>query len=438
MINKFPFSEHIQRGTLSLFKNNEVFHVEIAPLIKPEYFEFPIHQKLFSILKNFREEYGNLANNSIIIEEVRKIKNENELMSDYEDELVHIDKVDVSSENNPDYYLNLIESFARKQAMVEAIKSSMLHLKEGNVDAIETEVKAALTVSRNVDVGMDYYNSVVSRWKDSGKSSEVKFGTIFPSLDLELEGGTEPGEMAMFVAPPGVGKSIALCNQGRKALTENKKVLHITGEMSEKRVGMRYDSIMSLIPMAKIAGPGKLKLKERLNVFKEKFPNSDLRIKEFPTGMFRISNIRALLNQLKNYDDFVPDVIIVDYLELMRPSIETNAEYQAQQIIARDLRGLAMEMKVMVWTATQTNREGRRVRIITDAELGDSYGKIREADLAISLNQTEEEYDSSVMRAFIMKNRNGKQRFIIPVSVDYQTLYMEEGAGNFENEEYGL
>ena len=257
------------------------------------------------------------------------------------------------------------------------------------------------------------------------------------TIDNDLEGGTEPGEMAMFVAPPGVGKSIALCNQGVRTLTENRKVLHISGEMSESRVAKRYDSIMTLLPMAQISSH-QLKLNERLEIFKKRFPESRLIIKEFPTGMFKVNNIRALLNQLKNHEDFVPDLIIVDYLELLRPSLETSAEYMAQQIIARDLRGLAMEHKVMLWTATQTNREGRRVRIITDAELGDSYGKIREADLAISLNQTEEEYDSSVMRGFIMKNRNGKQRYVIPMTVDYNTLYMDEGSSDVDEEEFGL
>ena len=436
-MKKFPFSDHIQRGTVNLFKNNDTFHVEIAPLIEPEYFEFPTHAKMFGIIKDFREKYNKLPTNDILLEEVRKTKTENELMSDYSDELVYIDNIDVSSIESPDYYLDLVEKFARTQAMVEAIKRSMLLVKEGQVDAIEDEVKKALTINRHVDIGTDYYGTVIQRWEAKDKFNIKKYRTLLQTIDNDLEGGTEPGEMAMFVAPPGVGKSIALCNQGVRTLTENRKVLHISGEMSESRVAKRYDSIMTLLPMAQISSH-QLKLNERLEIFKKRFPESRLIIKEFPTGMFKVNNIRALLNQLKNHEDFVPDLIIVDYLELLRPSLETSAEYMAQQIIARDLRGLAMEHKVMLWTATQTNREGRRVRIITDAELGDSYGKIREADLAISLNQTEEEYDSSVMRGFIMKNRNGKQRYVIPMTVDYNTLYMDEGSSDVDEEEFGL
>jgi len=161
-------------------------------------------------------------------------------------------------------------------------------------------------------------------------------------------------------------------------------------------------------------------------MFKQEFPQSDLVIKEFPTGQASINAIRSLLVQLKNYNDFEPDVLVVDYLELMRPTREIQQEYLAQQRIAEELRGLGVEFGFLVWTATQTNRMGRTVKVITDAELGDSYGKIRTCDFAISLNQTEEEFDQGTMRAFVIKSRNGKPRFIVPMTVDYSTLRMEE------------
>ena len=81
---------------------------------------------------------------------------------------------------------------------------------------------------------------------------------------------------------------------------------------------------------------------------------------------------------------------------------------------------------MVVWTATQTNRQGKMVKIITDAELGDSYGKIRTADWAISLNQTEEEYSQGKMRGYIVKARDSRQRYIIPMSVNYKNLRMPQ------------
>jgi len=167
-------------------------------------------------------------------------------------------------------------------------------------------------------------------------------------------------------------------------------------------------------------------LKERLSQVQKKFDGAQLIIKEFPVGQLNVNQIRALLVQLKLHHEFVPEILIVDYLELLRPNRQIDAEYMAQERIAQELRGLAMEHNLLVWTATQTNRSGKKVATITDAELGDSYGKIRPADWAISLNQTEEEYEKGRMRVYVVKARDAKQHYRINASVNYTNLTMEE------------
>jgi len=151
-------------------------------------------------------------------------------------------------------------------------------------------------------------------------------------------------------------------------------------------------------------------------------------IKEFPTGAANVQTIRTLLYNLKNMENFEPDVIFVDYLELLRPVRNIDSEYAAQQRIAEELRGLAVEHEILVWTATQPNRDGKKVQIITDAQLGDSYGKIRVADFAISLNQTDAEYEEGKARVYVMKARDAKQRYIVMMDIDYTTLVMKQSA----------
>ena len=219
-------------------------------------------------------------------------------------------------------------------------------------------------------------------------------------------------------------------------MIEGRKVLYISLEMSEDKIAQRFDSIMTLVPQFKLKDPAnQLTVKERLELFQEEFPGSQLVIKEFPTQQASINTIRNLLVQLKNYDEFEPDLLIVDYLELLRPTREIQQEYQAQQRIAAELRGVAMEQNFLVWTATQTNRQGRLVKGITDAELGDSYGKIRTCDFAMSLNHSEEEFDQGKMRGYVIKSRNGRPRFSVPMEVDYNILRMSEGEETFASEE---
>ena len=421
----YDFSENIQRGILYLLKSNKDFYLQIVNLVQPTYFEFPSHAKIFGKVKEHYEKYGKLPTDDFIIQDVKPTLGARESASDYEDELSYINNVDTSTVGNTEYMLDLVEGFAKKEAMKSAIAESISLIKDNRIDEVEALVKKALLINRDVDTGQDYFEDFAGRWdRIFNKKTEDKYKTVLPAINKSLEGGLGSKEMAMVVAPPGVGKSLYLVNQGVQSMIEGRKVLYVSLEMSEDKIAQRFDSIMTLVPQFKLKDPAnQLTVKERLEMFKVEFPGSELVIKEFPTGQASINTIRNLLVQLKNYDEFEP----VDYLELLRPTREIQQEYHAQQKVAEELRGVAMEYNILVWTATQTNRQGRMVKIITDAELGDSYGKIRTCDFAMSLNQSEEEFDDGKMRGYVIKSRNGRPRFSVPMDVDYSTLRMSEG-----------
>ena len=429
----YEFNENIQRGILYLLKSDPDFYLQIVNLVKPGYFEYPVHGRIFSVVRDHYEKYKSLPTDDFIEQQIRSTKSERESLHDFTDEIQYINRLDTSAIEGGEYYLDIIETFAKREAMKDAIKQSLILIKEDRMDETENLVRKALTVSRTVDIGQSYFTDVKDRWDRTHNSEQQdKFKTLLPALNQSLEGGLGEKELAMVIAPPGVGKSLWLVNQAVQSMIEGRKVLYVSLEMSEDKIAQRFDSVMTLIPQAQLKDPAaQLKVDERLSIFRNNFPTSQLMIKEFPCGTATVNSLRALLVQLRNYEDFIPDVIIIDYLELLRPTRENQHEYAAQQRIAEELRGLAMEMKTLVWTATQTNRMGRAVKIITDAELGDSYGKIRTCDFAVSLNQNEEEFDSGRMRAYVVKSRNGRPRFTVPMAIDYNVLRMSEG------EEYG-
>jgi len=432
----YEFSENIQRGILYLLKSDKDFYLQIVNLVQPNYFEFPVHGRIFSVVRDHYEKYKSLPTDDFIEQEIRDTKSERESLHDYTDEIQYVNRLDTSALDGSEYYLDLIETFAKREAMKDAIKQSLILIKEDRMEETENLVRHALTISRSVDIGQQYFSDLNARWDRTHNAEERdKYKTLLPSLNRSLEGGLGEKELAMVIAPPGVGKSLWLVNQAVQSMIEGRKVLYVSLEMSEDKIAQRFDSVTTLIPQSQLKDPSaQLKVDERLSIFRTNFPESKLVIKEFPTGTATVNTLRALLVQLKNYEEFVPDVILVDYLELLRPVRENQHEYQAQQRIAEELRGLAMENKVLLWTATQTNRQGRAVKIITDAELGDSYGKIRTCDFAISLNQSEEEFDNGSMRAYVVKSRNGRPRFTVPMTIDYNILRMEEGEA-FDEEE---
>ena len=290
----YEFAENIQRGIIYLLKSDKDFYCQIVNLVKGGYFEYPVHENLFSTITSYYDKYRQLPSDDLILEDVKKEKRQKEDLSDYEDELVYINSLDTSTINNKDYYVDLIEDFAKREAMKNAIKECLVLIKENRVEETEAVVRQALTVSRSVDNGLNYFPSVKERWERLLREDNTdKFRTPFTSLNRVLDGYN---------------------------------VVYLSLEMSEDRVAQRFDSIMTLIPQSKLKS-NQLTLHERLQVFQDEFPGSKLVIKEFPTGLATVNSVRVLLNQLKNFEEFVPDLIIIDYLELLRPTTEGMAEY---------------------------------------------------------------------------------------------------------------
>jgi replicative DNA helicase len=424
----YSFSDNIQRGILYLIKHDRDFYSQIVGLIKPEYFEFPSYSFIFDRIKGYYDKYKTIPPDDILLEDIKKSIPRGQDFSDYEDDILQINNIDQSVLDNREFVLDLVEDYAKKQAISHAIKESVLLLKENRIAEIEEKVRQAMLVCREVNVGQIYFDDVDARFhRQFDNKDKKRFKTVFNTHNEFLDGGLSTKELAMVIAPPGVGKSLYLVNQGVAAIKENKKVLYISLEMAEDKIAQRFDAILTMVPTTRLKEISSMPtVKDRLTKVKAKYADSRLIIKEFPTGQLTVNQIRALLVQLKLHHDFVPDILIVDYLELLRPNRVIDAEYQAQERIAQELRGLAMENNILVWTATQTNRQGKKVATITDAELGDSYGKIRPADWAISLNQTQEEYDKGRMRVYVVKARDSKQHYTIQGAVNYTNLTMEE------------
>ena len=426
----YQFQESIQRGILYLAKSEESFLLQVMPMISAEYFEFPSHQKMYSALVEFYLKYKKIPTDDQLLEDVKGSLSATDSFGDLKDEMVAINQLDERSIDNHDYYLDLVEEFAKEQAVKDAILKSVDHLKKKNFGAIEDEVRNAFSINRNVDLGTDYFSGVRERWERLNTASIVpKFRTPFETLNEALEGGLAHKEMAMVVAPPGVGKSLFLANQAARSVLDGHNVLYVSLEMAEDRVAQRLDSIFTRIQQREL-NKRVDDIEERLGIISKQWEQrGKLIVKEFPTKRLTVTGLRAFLNQLKNYQDFSPDVIIVDYLELMKTENDM-AEYQSQERLAQELRGIASEYESLVWTATQTNREGKKVNIITDAELADSYGKIRVCDLVFSINQTEQEFDQGSARLYLMKSRNGRARFVVPIGIDYSRLVVSQSQSN--------
>jgi len=164
------------------------------------------------------------------------------------------------------------------------------------------------------------------------------------------------------MAGTGVGKSTIMCHIAANALSSGYSVLYITMEMAEEKISERIDANLLDIPIEEIENLSKSIFADRIHRLKKKTAGK-LIVKEYPTGHANSNHFRALLNELRLKKEFIPDLIIIDYLNICASSRIKGMggsinSYSFIKSIAEEIRGLAVEFDVPVISATQTNREG--------------------------------------------------------------------------------
>jgi replicative DNA helicase len=147
----------------------------------------------------------------------------------------------------------------------------------------------------------------------------------------------------------------------------------------------------------------------------------NLIIRHYPAKQAGVAQIRSHIMMCRKIG-FFPDVIIVDYLDLLKAPRRRSAKREELTDIAEELKGLASELKIGIWTATQSRREAISMETHTEEQVGEDIGKMNTADLVITLNQTTDEVYDKVMRLFVAKNRNGPKYMTIKIANDFDRM----------------
>ena len=204
---------------------------------------------------------------------------------------------------------------------------------------------------------------------------------------------------------------MALVHLGTQALKEGKTVIHYTLELQDTVVATRYDSCLTKIAL------------EDLVTFKEKIyeevsdVEGKLIVKEYPTKTATTQSIRNHLEKLK-MRDIIADMVIVDYGDLLRPMRYLKEKRNELESIYEELRAIATEYEIPVWTASQTNRSGLNAEVITMESISEAFNKCFVADFIFTISRTIEDKTTNSGRMFIAKNRNGPDGIIFPLFMD--------------------
>ncbi len=206
--------------------------------------------------------------------------------------------------------------------------------------------------------------------------------------------------------------SHALVMLGAEALKQGKTVLHYTFELSEMAVGIRYDSYL--------CGIASNDIPENQNFVKDFYENSNFKkliIKEYPTGSATAMTIKGHIEKLR-LRNIVPDILIIDYADIMRSTAHSELLRQELKLVYEQLRNMAMELQMPIWTASQSNRSGATMDIIGMENMSESYGKAMVADVILSLSRKPDEKATGAGRLFIAKNRAGRDGIVFNLNID--------------------
>jgi replicative DNA helicase len=315
--------------------------------------------------------------------------------------------------------------FCRKQKLKEAMVKSVGLINTCSFDQISSVINDALKAGNENNVGHEYLKDFETRYL---LQTRRPIRTEWAIIDGHMQGGLGVGELGVVIAPTGAGKSMCLVRLGAQALKQGKTVIHYTLELSDAVVGLRYDSCISGIKLNELT-----KFKD--NVFEEiKSTPGTLIIKEYPTKSCGVTTLRSHLEKLISRG-IEPDLVIVDYGDLLKNTSGYTEKYDALGNTFEELRGLAKQQQVALWTATQTNRSGLNASVVTMEEISDSFSKCFISDFIITLSRTAEDKRKNKGRMFIAKNRFGADGLVYPISMDTSNVFIEvlEADGEIED-----
>ena len=435
---------NIQKIILKTLINDEEYCRKALPHIKAEYFEDE-YKPVYELILSFLQKYNKLPNSSALDVEFQK--------SDYINKSnrneIHNLIVDLKNheEVEREWLLNSTEEWCKQRAVYLAIIKSIgiidgkdKQLTDGAIPGI---LSKALQVSFDTNVGHDYFENSDNRY-DFYHLQEDKIPFDIALLNTITKGGVSNKTLNIILAGTGVGKSLAMCHFASANLSAGQNVLYITLEMAEERIAERIDANLFDVPIDQLETLPRELFDSKVNTLKGK-TRGKLIVKEYPTATAHVGHFRALLDELKLKKDFKPDVVYIDYLNIMSSSRVKGLggsinTYSLIKAIAEELRGLAVENNIPVWSATQVTRTGFGNTDVELTDTSESFGLPATADLMLALISTEQLEGMNQLMVKQLKNRYNdptqNKRFVVGIDRSKMRLYdVEDSAQTLSSDE---
>lgn len=426
----YQYTQQVQLKILALLWLDSDIYSLYQDIIRPKYFTNPMYVDICRILFDYYDRYKSSPTLEVLVEEVAdlcdKSKRKVHLLQEY---LKCVEKMATIRLDDSDYIKDKIVTFGKRQALVDAIYESANILErepETQYGKIEQLVKDALLVGEQADdLGINIFENIEERFLSYANEDDVieRIPTGIEKLDEVLGGGLGRTEMGIVVAAPGRGKTTTLVSIGAAAVEAGYNVLHVSLENNEKQIARNYDVRLLQKNRNYIEDNVDRALVAMLNI--QKYRKGQLRIKKYPTKTATVKTIRALLDKYKTVQQFIPDVLIVDYGAILKSSLSYTDKRNAIESNYEELRAVADEYNVALWSAAQGNRGALSKKVVTMSDLAECFAIANIADVMACICQTMKEKVKGELRLFLPKIRDSADTMILSGKIQYDIKKIE-------------
>ncbi len=413
------YGTSFQVKVLSSLLTHKEFLQNINDVLSEEYFDNQAHKWIIGEILNYYEQYHTTPTMEVLKVEMKKVENEVLQLSIKE----QLRETYQASSSDLEYIENEFSSFCKNQQLKKALLNSVDLLNSGDFEAIRGLIDNALKAGAEKNIGHEYIKDTEARYREEARTTVPTPWDKFNNL---MQGGLGNGDFGLIFGNPGGGKSWTLVALGGFAVKLGYNVLHYTLELGEDYVGRRYDAFFTGKPVDTL-----FKSKDKIEEVVKELPGQ-LIIKEYAPGQATVNTLRAHIQKCNDLE-FRPDLIIIDYVDLLSSKKRTQDRKGEIDDIYVSTKGLAKELQLPIWSVSQVNRAGAKDDVIEGDKAAGSYDKIMITDVAISLSRKKEDKVNGTGRFHFMKNRYGMDGMTFSVVADTSTGHFEVTDHHFDD-----
>jgi len=365
-VSNIEYTEPKQKLLIDVLLSSEEVFSRCQNILSDKYFVNKFRPAVRFILK-YADEYRALPKVEQVIAETN----------------IEFKIIDGITSNHVSSFLDEIEEFCKNRALANAVLGATELIEKGNYGEVEKRVKEAILISLQSDLGTNYFADPKARLERI-KTKNGQISTGWKALDDKLYGGVNRGEITIYAGGSGSGKSLVLQNLSLNFVQQGYNVVYLTLELSEELTSMRIDSMLTGITTRDIFH----KLDElELKLVQAAKKSGTLYVKQIPQGS-RTNDIKVYLKNYEIETGRKPDVLVVDYLDLVFPNnkrIDTSDLFITGKFVTEELRGLGVEMNMHISTASQLNRSAVNEQEHDHSMISGGISKIQTADNVLSI-----------------------------------------------------